>query len=153
MENETTPAGAANDNLLQMPGLAAQAAALDAAVVAGAAVPGAVPGAAAPTAMGPADEAADLIRFSVAMLTPLYPSLERIYPAEVQAKLAGAAVPLLNKYGLTLSGLFEKWGPELNFAIVALPLVGETVKGVRADNAARALAEKAAASVEKQPEE
>ena len=43
----------------------------------------------------------------------------------------------MEKYGLSLGTLFERWGAEINFALVAVPLVGETLKAVKADNQAR----------------
>lgn len=121
-----------NDNLI------AEAAALDAETVAPAAPP---PDAAPPApAVDPTAEAADLIRFAVSLFVPLYPSLERVYSEQAQARLAAAAGPVMAKYGWTMGGLFEKWGPEINLAIVGIPLAIETSKAIRADTADRVAA-------------
>lgn len=96
----------------------------------------------------PASEAADLIRFAVALFVPLYPSLQAVYHDAAQAKLAQAAGPVMAKYGLTMGGLFEKWGPEIQLAIVGVPLAIETGKAMRADNAARLAAAKKSADGE-----
>ncbi|HYD63319.1 MAG TPA: hypothetical protein VEC35_23385 [Noviherbaspirillum sp.] len=87
--------------------------------------------------MSPADEARDLIQFGLSLFAPLYPSLERIYTPDKQERLAQVTGPLMAKYNLSLGAIFEKWGPEINFAIVALPLAAETAKAIKADNAAR----------------
>ncbi|MEC4722946.1 hypothetical protein RY831_27685 [Noviherbaspirillum sp. CPCC 100848] len=99
--------------------------------------------------MNPADEAKDLIQFGLSLFMPLYPSLEVIYTPEKQERLAAVTGPLMAKYNLSLGSIFEKWGAEINFAIVALPLAAETAKAVRADNAAR----EAAARKAKEDEE
>lgn len=119
--------------------LAAEAAAVDAETAP--AVAPAAPGQEAPAApVDSAAEAADLIRFAVALFVPLYPSLERVYSETAQRRLAQAAGPVMAKYGWTVGGLFEQWGLEINLAIVGIPLVGETSKAIRADSAARAAA-------------
>jgi len=108
-----------------------------------------------PATVDPLAEARDLIQFSVTLLAPLYPSVERIYTKDTQEKLAKVSAPLMAKYGLTLSGLFEKWGAEINFALVAIPLALETAKGIRADlDAVKAEHQKPAdASPKNQPEQ
>jgi len=113
------------------------------------------PAAVEPAAVDPLAEARDLIQFSVTLLAPLYPSVERIYTKDTQEKLAKVSAPLMAKYGLTLSGLFEKWGAEINFALVAIPLALETAKGIRADlDAVKAEHQKPAdASPKNQPEQ
>lgn len=99
---------------------------------AAAAQPGAAPIAAQPAA-DPAKEAAELIEFARSLLLPLYPRLEAVYTPEVCGRLGAAAGPLMAKYGLTLGGLFDRWAPEIGFAIVALPLVRPTIEAIRAD--------------------
>lgn len=88
-------------------------------------------------ATDPAAEAGDVIRFGVALFVPLYPSLATVYSDAQQERLAQATAPLLAKYGITMGGLFERWGPEINFLIVAGPLAMETAKAIRLDSAAR----------------
>jgi hypothetical protein len=106
--------------------------------------PEASPGVSGGGAMDAVTEAKSVIAFCVALFVPMYPSLGRVYTEEAQEVLAGVAVPLMQKYDLSLGGFFEKWGPEINFAIVAFPLGQATLAAVRADNAARAEAAKEA---------
>jgi hypothetical protein len=87
--------------------------------------------------MDASTEARELIRFATALFFPLYPSLARIYTEPRQEQLAVVSAPLMAKYGLSLGAIFERWGAEINFALVALPLAGETVKAIKADNQAR----------------
>lgn len=113
------------------------AAAADAAQGTPAAQPGADPAAAPPVA--PKDhkaEAADLLKFASGLLFPLYPSLAKVYTPEIIDRLSCAAGPLLEKYGVNLESMFGRWGPEIGFAIVAVPLIAPTVEAIRADRAA-----------------
>lgn len=121
--------------------LAAEAAAVDAET----APPTLPPAGAEPPALAvdPVAEAADLIRFAVALFVPLYPSLAAVYTEPAQGRLAQAAGPVMAKYGWTMGGLFEKWGPEINLAIVGIPLAIETSKAIRADTVARTAAKPA----------
>lgn len=89
----------------------------------------------------PSEEARGVIAFAVELFTPIYPCLSRICAPERQGRLAVAAVPLMDKYGFTMGSFFEKWGPEINFLLVAGPLVVEVRSAVREE---RAAAEKAA---------
>lgn len=89
-------------------------------------------------------EAGELIRFAVALFVPLYPSIEGIYTVPNQARLAEVAAPLMEKYGVTMGGIFERWGVEINFLIVAGPVAMETAKAIRHDNAERRKAAKQA---------
>lgn len=112
------------------------------------AAPGAAPAAAAAPAApagDPAREAAELIEFARSLLLPMYPQLATVYTPEVCKRLGEAGAPVLAKYGLTLGGLFDRWAPEIGFAIVALPLVRPTIDAMRADNGKAA--EPAAAAV------
>lgn len=100
--------------------------------------------------MDPYTEAREIIRFATTLFFPLYPSLARVYTEERQEQLAVVSAPLMRKYGLSLGALFERWGAEINFAIVAAPLAGETAKAIKADNQARELAAKEAEAKERQ---
>ena len=84
-------------------------------------------------------EAAELIEFAYDGLTPLYPSLINIYTLEVRAKLAARTGVLMNKYGWTTGGLLEKWGAEVGFIVVIIPLIGKTSEAIRVDSKAREL--------------
>ena len=118
-----------------------EAAALDTA-----AAPPAAPGAPGePAAPPPPDyqaEALDLVEFAVEALVPLYPSLAAVYTKEKQTKLAAAAGNLMAKYQVNLVDLL-RWLPELQFAIIALPLATASYAAIRADIATMRAAEAA----------
>lgn len=124
----------------ELKALAGQAAVIDS-ELAEAIAPPPAPGAAV-AVVDPANEAKELIAFAVELFTPIYPVIAGIYTPERQARLAAATVPLLDKYGFSLGGFFEKWGPEIGFAIVAGPMIRETVIAIKADSAAKKEAEK-----------
>lgn len=128
-----------------------QAAALDGDVIADAMPPIAEAGAVVEQVPDMHAEARDLIGFGVTLFAPLYPSLAAVYTPEKQERLAAVSVPLMQKYNITFAGLFEKWGAEINFAIVAVPLAGETLRACRADNAARKEAEEKENAAKNQP--
>ena len=113
------------------------AAAADAATASeGATAPAAAALPGAPAVAAPVDhkaEALDLLRFATGLLFPLYPSLEKVYTPAVVAKLADASGPLLAKYGLSMESMLGRFGPEIGFAIVAVPLIKPTVEAIRAD--------------------
>lgn len=96
-------------------------------------------------------EALGLIEFCVTLFAPFYPSLKNVYTAQKQQELAKATVPLVDKYNFTAGAFFEKWGPEIGFAIVAVPLVSDTRKAIKHDIAEKKAAAKAAAEKAKQP--
>lgn len=103
------------------------------------------PGADAPAqepALSPIEEARGLIDLGVSLAVPFFPSLDKVYTADAKDRLARAAAPLLEKYGLSISSLFAKWKEEIDFAFVALPLVLQTVRAVQADRAAKVKADK-----------
>lgn len=91
------------------------------------------PGEPAPPAPSSEDEARDVIGFAVALFVPIYPSLGKVYTPEKQARLAAVAAPLMEKYGITMGGIFAQWGPEINFLMVAAPVAIETAKAIRED--------------------
>jgi hypothetical protein len=91
----------------------------------------AAPGAAPGRVIDYAAELRDLGKFAAALMFPICPSLRAVYTAEVCASLHSVGVPLLQKYQIDLS-LF---GPELAFAIVALPLVAPTIIAIKHDRA------------------
>lgn len=85
-------------------------------------------------------EAAELYDFAYDALTPLYPSLTQVYTPEIRAKLSERTGKLMLKYNLTTGGMLEKWGAEIGFIIVVIPLIGKTTEAIKSDNAKRALA-------------
>lgn len=89
-------------------------------------IPGTTPAAA--VAIDYQAQAVDLIEFAYALTSPWWPALENVYPPAVRKRLAAVTGPLMRKYGFNL----DDFGPELGFAIVALPLVGPTVQAIKA---------------------
>lgn len=114
--------------------LAAEAAALD--VAPDAAGPGAAAEPEAPAADVPAEVAA-LLKTAVGLLTPAFPCLAEIYTDATCRQLGEAAAPVMAKYGVSVGGIFDRWGAEITLAATALPVAAATWKGVKADNAAR----------------
>lgn len=77
-------------------------------------------------------EANDLITFGVALFVPIVPAIEPIYTQERISKLSAALGPVLDKYGLTLGGIFARWGAEINLLIVGIPIGMETARAIKA---------------------
>lgn len=117
----------------ELENLAAAAAAVDAT----AAAPEVLPGA---EAAPPPDVAAEMSALLVAvagLLTPLFPSLATIYTKETCDRLGTASAPVMDKYGLSVGGLFDRWGAEITLAATAFPVAIATAQGIRADLAQR----------------
>jgi hypothetical protein len=83
---------------------------------------------AAEPALSSIDEARGLVGMLVAMVVPFMPRLAEIYDEPARESLAQAAAPLLNKYGVSVGSMFERWKEEVAFAFVALPLALKTVQ-------------------------
>lgn len=92
-------------------------------------------------------EAKGLIDFAVTLFVPLFPSLESVYTEPARVNLANVSAPLMEKYGWSMGSIFEKWGAEINFAMIAVPLAIQTNKAITADMAARR------AEADKKPEQ
>lgn len=117
--------------------LTAEAAALDAAAlepVPDAAGSKTEPEQAAPDVPG---EIAALLKTTALLLAPMYPSLATIYTEETCRALGVAAAPVLDKYGLSVGGLFDRWGAEITLAATALPIAAATYQGIKSDLAAK----------------
>lgn len=126
--------------------LAAEAGALDAPEAE--AGPGAQPAPEAQAVDMPAEVAA-LLKTAAAILTPAFPCLAEIYTEATCRQLGEAAAPVMDKYGLSVGGLFDRWGAEITLAATALPVAVATWHGVKADLAARrAPADEPAATTE-----
>lgn len=82
---------------------------------------------AAPGFGGEVEELAAVLTLCSTVVAPALPYVAAIYTPEVCRRLAGAAVPVLNKYGLTVGGMFDKWGPEVGLLVVAAPVAIQTV--------------------------
>jgi hypothetical protein len=84
---------------------------------------------AAPLAVNEQQEAKEFFGFVVDTLSQAWPYVGKVYTPTRVETIAGAWVPLANKYGWQLSALM---GPELMFAIVILAPVPELVKEQKA---------------------
>ena len=94
--------------------------------VAGAEIAGSVVG------VDPDIEWSGVLKMGVMILSPALPFLPGIYTDDAIAALSAAIVPVAEKYDVSAGGVFAKWGPEIGLAIVAGPLVIQTVREVRA---------------------
>lgn len=102
-------------------------------------------------AIDAAAEVAALLQTVAGILTPAFPCLAEIYNEATCQRLGEAAAPVMDKYEVSVGGLFERWGAEITLAAVALPVGIATVQGIKADLAARkAKPEKQAESSEGQ---
>lgn len=81
----------------------------------------------------PADEIAAMLSTVALLLAPLYPSVAAIYTPETCKALGDAAAPVLEKYGVSVGGLFDRWGAEITLASVAVPVALQTMQAIRAD--------------------
>lgn len=84
-----------------------------------------------------AQEIAGLATVAVATLGPLFPSIKAIYTPEVTQAAAQAIAAVCNKHGWLQSGMMGEWGEEIACLAIVGPLALQTVKGVKADLAAR----------------
>jgi len=109
---------------------------LELAGIESAAAPTPAPGAAVPAPIDYQAECSMLIGFAFDTLSPFYPATCEAWTPEKRAALIAASVPVATKYGLTLGGLFDRYGAEVGFALVVLPMIGPTMAGLRADRAA-----------------
>lgn len=123
-----------SENLADLEQLSAAAAAVDSMAEAGADLPVA----AAPDAQADsAGEVAALLSVVAGMLSPLFPSLPGIYDQATCRKLGDAAAPVLEKYDVSVGGVFERWGAEITLAAVALPVAIATAQAIKSDLSAR----------------
>lgn len=73
-----------------------------------------------PEPIDPAAEWEMSITLLVTVLAPALPYLPAIYTPDTIKALAGAIVPVANKYGLDVGGMMS--GPEIGLLLVAAPL-------------------------------
>jgi hypothetical protein len=82
-------------------------------------------------------EAKGLIDFALALFVPLFPTLGMVYTEQARGNLANVSAPLMEKYNWSMGGLFDRWGAEINFAMIAFPIGLQTYQAVKADMAER----------------
>ena len=92
-------------------------------------------------------EARGVVDIAAEMLSMVGPRTAEALNQERRQKIADASAGLMEKYGLTVGDVFQKWGAEINF-LFALAIVGPPVaRAIKADRAevdATAAAEKTA---------
>jgi hypothetical protein len=96
--------------------------------------PGAPVGPEAPT-IDLGQEIAGLMKVAVATLSPMFPSLKRIYTTEITETAAGAIAAVCNKHGWMQGGMFGEWGEEIACLAIVGPLALSTYQGVSQDMA------------------
>lgn len=79
-----------------------------------------------PVGPDPVQETAAMFGAVVALASPLLPYLPTIYTPETVQALAGAYVPVAQKYGWDAGGWLEKFGAEIALIAVAGPVVVRT---------------------------
>ena len=77
-----------------------------------------------------------VLTLMVGFVSPMFPTLQRVYTPNNIKALATTAIPVMQKHGWSLSGAMSKWGAELALAAVAIPLGIQTYQAVNADMAA-----------------
>ena len=80
-------------------------------------------------------EARGLVDMALEIVTPFFPSLGNVYTDEVRTKVSAVAGRLFQKYNVTTPEILEKWLPEIQAAVVLVPLVRPTIEAIRADRA------------------
>ena len=80
-------------------------------------------------------EAAELLRFVLALVVPYCRSLGEVWTRDAQTEFCAAAAPVMEKYGFTLGAL--KALPEIRLALVAVPLLVKSAECVRLEIEAR----------------
>jgi hypothetical protein len=84
-------------------------------------------------AVDPVADIRAILELVVTLVSPLYPWFPRIYNPEALDKLAAAVADVFAKYNWKVAEIVTRFGPELNLAVVAFPLVMETAKAIRAE--------------------
>lgn len=87
---------------------------------------------------GNTEQVAFMLGLAVPILGQMFPSVLEVYTPEAQAAVAGTVGPVLTKYGVDLSDMGSKWGPEIACVVVCGPIALATYKGINADLAAAA---------------
>lgn len=126
------------NNIVDLDRLRADAAALDAGgMPLELASPDAPIPPAEPPKPDPAAELAAVITVCVGILAPFFPSLPGVYAGHVVQAVAQATAPVLEKYGVNMGGLFDRYKEEIQCAIVVVPVALATRAAIEKDLAAR----------------
>jgi hypothetical protein len=102
-------------------------------------------GTGAPPPPDPVAEAKAVFGVVVLMLSPVLPYLRTIYTDDALGMLAGAYVPVAQKYGWDMNSWLGQYAAEIGLAGVAIPLAMQTAAAHRKWVAERAAAAQAKA--------
>ncbi len=86
-----------------------------------------------PEPLNNAEHVQAVISTAVTVLTPMFPSLQKVYTPEVTKALADATVPLANKYQVNVLGWMQRWAEEIAFATIAIPVGMSTYGAIMHD--------------------
>lgn len=78
-------------------------------------------------------EARGVVDIAAELLATVGPRTEAALTEERRARIAGAAGPLMQKYGLSLGVVFERWGAEINFLFAAVVVGRPIAAAINAD--------------------
>jgi hypothetical protein len=81
-----------------------------------------------PLPVDPKEELADMLKLVRGLLGPALPYIPEIYTDEVVDVLAATTLPVLDKYGIAISGVGGLFGPELALLALVVPLGIVTVR-------------------------
>jgi hypothetical protein len=81
----------------------------------------------------PARELEPVLMVLRTVVLKLKPTLAPVWTEGAMTEISRAVPPVLDKYGLTLGGLLERWGPELALAVAAAPVAWGTFEVLTAE--------------------
>ena len=81
-----------------------------------------------PEPIDPAAELRELLELARDWVAPMLPYVPHIYTDEVLVELSAKTVPVLDKWGVSLSGVGDFLGPEIKLAALVIPLAFVTYK-------------------------
>lgn len=82
------------------------------------------------------EELAGALELLAVVVRQLRPSLSKVWTPEAMRGIAAAGVPVIQKYGWTVGGLFAKFGPELGLIAAAAPVALGTAQVIAAERRA-----------------
>ena len=98
---------------------------------------------AAPAVIDYTAEAKGVIDIAAELAGNIGPRTEAAFSEDRRQRLAAAAGPLMEKYGLSLGAIFGRWGAEINFLFALTIITPPIAKAIRADMAEAKAADQA----------
>ncbi|WP_157648123.1 hypothetical protein [Burkholderia ubonensis] len=90
-----------------------------------------------PEPIDPVAELLDMLKMARDYVAPLRPYVMQIYTDDVLRELAAKTVPVLDKYGWSVSGVGDLFGPEIRLLALIAPLLYVTWQVEKAHRAAQ----------------